>query len=90
MDNKRFANLIQRIFHTQDEEISCSECFDLVSGYVEMEMSGKDASQSLPQVNQHLGQCPACREEYETLRDLRRMEEDHNPPSVDDLRGSIH
>jgi hypothetical protein len=86
MGNKRIANWLQRIYLTRDEEISCSQCFDLVSGYVEMEITGLDPASKLPQVQHHLDQCLACREEYETLRDLRHLEDDQGTPSLDDLR----
>ena len=33
----------------------------------------------------HLDQCAACREEYETLRDLSRLENEGGPPAPDDL-----
>ena len=85
MQRKRFENWLKNIYETQDEEISCTECFDLVSRFVELEVSGQDAAAKLPQVKQHLGQCPACWDEYETLRDLRRLEEEGGIPPPDDL-----
>ena len=80
---------LQNIHQTQDEEISCSECFDQVSHFVELEVSGEDASAKLPQLKQHLSQCAVCREEYETLRDLAHLEREGRLPSVDDLHDLI-
>ncbi|HSB65210.1 MAG TPA: hypothetical protein VLD65_01450 [Anaerolineales bacterium] len=87
---KHLASWLESIFHTQSEEISCTECFDLVSSYVELEIRGNDPAIKHPKVKQHLGQCAACREEYETLRDLRQLEEEQGIPSIDDLRNKIH
>ena len=89
MKSNRFESWLQNIYHTQDEEISCTECFDLVSSFVELELSGGDASAKMPQIKQHLNQCPACREEYETLRDLQRFEDEGGSLSVDDLQDLI-
>jgi predicted anti-sigma-YlaC factor YlaD len=89
MNRDRFESWLRNIYETQDEEISCTECFDLVSGFVELEASGQDAAAKLPQVRQHLNQCPACRTEYETLRDLRRLEEEGRMPSSDELQDLI-
>jgi len=89
MNSDRFERWLQNINHTQDEEISCSECFDLVSHFVEVELSGADAVASMPQLKQHLNQCPACREEYETLRDLQLLENEDRLPSADDLEDLI-
>jgi Zn finger protein HypA/HybF involved in hydrogenase expression len=89
MNRDRFESWLRNIFETQDEEISCTECFDLVSRFVELEVSGQDAAAKMPQLKQHLDQCPACRSEYETLRDLRRQEEQGGMPSRDDLQDLI-
>jgi hypothetical protein len=90
MKRDRFESWLQKIYHTQDEEISCTECFDMVSVFVELELSGEDPAIKLPQVKQHIHQCAACREEYETLRDLRRLEEDGGESTTDDFRNLIH
>lgn len=90
MNRDRFLRWLRNIDETQEEEISCTECFDLVSRFVELEISGQDAAASLPQVKQHLNQCPACHAEYETLRDLRRLEDEGGIPSSEDLQDLIH
>jgi hypothetical protein len=89
MDRKRFENWLKNIYATLDEEISCSECFDLVSRFVELEVAGQDAAARMPDLKQHLDQCRACRDEYESLRDLRLLEEKGEFPSLDDLQNSI-
>jgi len=89
MKHHRFEKWLRNIYETREEEISCTECFDLVSRFVELESSGQDAAASMPQLRQHLDQCRACRDEYETLRDLRRLGDESGLPSVDDLRNSL-
>lgn len=89
MKRSRFERWLQNIYNTKDEEISCSECFDLVSRFVELEISGENAEAQMPQIKQHLGQCPACREEYETLRDLGHLENEGGLPSLGDLQDLI-
>lgn len=89
MDHQRFTHWLKNIYETRENEISCSECFDLVSRYVELEIAREDASGKMPEVRHHLNQCRACRDEYEALRDLRRLEDDGELPSVDDLKNSI-
>jgi hypothetical protein len=89
MKRDRFESWLRNIYETQEEEISCTECFDLVSGFVELEVSGQDATTKMPQVKQHLNQCRACRDEYEALRDLRLLEEKGGLPPLDDLQDLI-
>jgi hypothetical protein len=85
----RFERWLENIHNTRDEEISCSECFDLVSHFVDMELSGSDAAARMPQLKQHLDQCSACRSEYETLRDLQDLDNKGELPSIDDLQDLI-
>jgi len=89
MNRNRFQTWLRNIFETREVEISCTECFDLTSQFVELETSGQDAAAELPQVKQHLQQCAACRADYETLRDLVLLENEGNAPSLDDLQDSI-
>ena len=89
MDHHRFTNWLKNIFDTRENEISCSECFDLISRFVELEIAGQDAAGKMPEIRHHLNQCRACRDEYEALRDLRRLEENGDLPSLDDLQNSI-
>lgn len=86
MDRNRFENWLRNIYETREEEISCTECFDLSSRYVELEIAGQDAAAQMPELRQHLNQCRACRDEYEALRDLRLLEEKGEMPSLDDLQ----
>jgi hypothetical protein len=89
MEHDRFENWLRNIYNTQDEEISCTECLDLVSSFVDLEISGQDTIAKMPKLKQHLGQCHACRDEYKSLRDLRRLEEQGGMPSLDDLQKLI-
>ena len=89
MSKNRFERCLQNIYDTQDEEISCSECFDLISHFVEVELAGEDAAAKMPQLKQHLDQCSACLQEYEVLRDLQALENKGEMPSVDDLEDLI-
>jgi predicted anti-sigma-YlaC factor YlaD len=80
MKLRRFDVWLRNISETQDEEISCTECLDLVSHFVELETSGGNVATELPQVKQHLDQCRACRDKYEMLRDLARLENESQSP----------
>ena len=90
MKGEKFERWIKNIYATQAEEISCTECFDLVSGLIEVETRVEGLDAKMLQVKQHLAQCKACRDEYEAVRDLRRLEDDGEFPSLDDLQDSIH
>jgi ubiquitin len=72
--SSKFDVWVKKILATEDEEISCSECFDLLSEYVEVEVSHTPVQKDYGKLKQHLLQCQVCRDEYEILRDLARMD----------------
>ncbi len=69
-----WTQLIQSIFTTRDEEILCSEFFDRLPRFVDLQVSGQDAATLLPEVSHHLGQCPECKEVYEALLEAAQAE----------------
>ena len=89
MEWPALGRLLRNVAETDDDEISCTECFDLVSQYVDLEVAGTVSEQTLPGLTQHLQQCGVCREEYEILRDLVRLEAQGRAPSADNLRSSF-
>ncbi len=51
-------------------EVTCEECFELLDQYVDLQTAGADADERLPGMRAHLEGCPACHEDYESLRDF--------------------
>ena len=51
-------------------EVTCEQCFELLDQYVDLDLQGADADAHLPGLRTHLQGCPACREDYESLRAL--------------------
>ena len=76
MNRDQLARLLTLIARTEDDEISCSVCFELLPPYVDLEVAGEAPDRHAARLRQHLEQCGVCREEYETLRDLVRRETD--------------
>jgi len=80
----RWRRLLRQLQETQDQELSCSECFDQLSDYVDLELAGQPVGERLPMLRQHLAQCGVCREEYQVLRELAQMAEEGERPAEDD------
>jgi predicted anti-sigma-YlaC factor YlaD len=51
-------------------EIGCEECFDRLDEYVDVGFLGRDADAAVPGMSAHLQGCPACRDEFDSLRAL--------------------
>jgi hypothetical protein len=74
VERAALRRFVRHIAETDDDEISCTECFDLAPQYVDLEVAETVSEHTLPRLTQHLQQCGVCREEYEILRDLVRVE----------------
>ena len=64
--------LVNTIAMTRQEEIACDECFNELDRFVEQIIQGKEPSEVMPMVQDHLNRCGNCREEFEAL--LRALE----------------
>ncbi len=65
---------LSRLLGPGEAELSCDDCFDQIDRYVELELAGESADRIVPGLRAHLRGCPACREEYESLRSLLAAE----------------
>ena len=65
---------IARLLGPAREEVGCDECFEKIDEYVDLELRGEDADARIPGLQPHLEGCPACREEYDSLRELAGSE----------------
>jgi anti-sigma factor RsiW len=61
---------LERLLGPAAPELGCDECFELLDEYVEAQLEQREADAQVPGMRAHLDGCPACREEYESLRAL--------------------
>ena len=61
---------IHRLLGPAEPEILCEECFERLDEYVDAEVHEADPDAAVPGMRAHLQGCPACAEEYESLRAL--------------------
>lgn len=64
------ADLTRRLLGPEGPELSCEQCFEQLDRYVELEAVGGDPDSGVPGMRAHLQGCPACEEDYHSLRDL--------------------
>ncbi len=70
MEPRDPPSALARLLGPTGPEVGCDECFEQLDRYVELELAGADADAVVPGLRAHLEGCPACREEYESLRAL--------------------
>jgi len=80
MKRIEFGRLIDTIFAAKaGEEMSCSDYFEQLPRYAEMEAAGVDAAARLPEVRHHMHQCPECEEVYLGLLEVVLAEKKSDP-----------
>jgi len=70
MDRHTNHKTLKRLLGPAEPEILCDECFERLDEYVELELRGEPADERIPGLRAHLEGCPACHEDYESLRAL--------------------
>jgi hypothetical protein len=61
---------LARVIGFDQPELSCEECFAQLDRYVELHLTGEGADRAVPGMRAHLDGCPACAEDFRSLRDL--------------------
>lgn len=90
--------ILDRLLGPEHPELGCDECFDNLDRYVEQELRGDDVlalcalcvspsdctrTRHCLGMRAHLEGCPACAEEYASLRDLLERGGAEAPPASD-------
>ena len=70
MNTRNDHDTIKRLLGPAEPELLCDECFEKLDEYVELELEGAHADELIPGMRAHLEGCPACDEDYHSLRDL--------------------
>jgi hypothetical protein len=68
MEHPELKQALGRLLGPEGPEIGCDQCFEDLDRYVELELAGRAANAELPGFRSHLSGCPACREDYESLK----------------------
>ena len=73
-DNRRKAGeheaVLARVLGPDGPELSCEQCFEQLDRYVELALVDARADEQVPGMRAHLDGCPACAEDFDSLRDL--------------------
>lgn len=71
---------INRLLGPAAPETTCDECFEQIDAYVERDLRTGDAAAAMPRLAAHLRGCPACAEDYDSLRALLVDDDGGNAP----------
>lgn len=66
----KITGILARVLGPVGPEVTCEQCFDLLDQYVDYELADVNTDADLPGMRAHLEGCPACHEDYESLREM--------------------
>jgi hypothetical protein len=75
MEKHMSHDTLKRLLGPAEPELLCDECFEKLDEYLELELQGGQADERLPGMRAHLEGCPACNEDYDSLRELVKSAE---------------
>lgn len=70
MTDNQLSPVLRRLLGPGRPEVTCEVCFDELDHFVDLELAGEDAEAAVPAMTAHLRGCPACSEEYSSLKAL--------------------
>jgi hypothetical protein len=68
--------MLGRVLGPGGPELTCEQCFAELDRYVELVLTGEAADERIPGMRAHLEGCPACEEDFDSLRALVTREGD--------------
>lgn len=81
MGNSYLHRLLSAVLATEEIEITCQECYDVLDSYAEQLLEGIDPEAQTPGVTQHLKQCFCCEHQFDAL--MVMLQEAAEASSVD-------
>jgi hypothetical protein len=79
IQTQKLKDLVRRVMTTRHVEVDCEGCYEQLDQFVEMKLEGKEVSQAMPLVQNHLDRCGGCCEEYEALLEALQALDDDAP-----------
>lgn len=67
---QQVAEFLRQVALTREQEVDCGTCIENIGEYAETKLTGRDLDEALQSIEQHLGLCPECAEEYEALKKI--------------------
>ena len=67
LSNQQIDTLLNLVATTGEDELDCDGCFDHVSQFVETKLANRTLCESMLLVENHLQNCPCCKDEFEAL-----------------------
>ena len=68
ISKQQVDSLLKMLALTRDDEQDCGDCLKMMAEFAEISLTGKSIPEGLRCIEEHLGICNECREEFETLK----------------------
>ncbi len=72
LNDKQIKMLLQLAGSVTPDALNCDDCFGEIARFAEEELAGHTVCEAMRKVQNHLANCPCCRDEYRTLLEALR------------------
>ncbi|MEM7030183.1 MAG: hypothetical protein AAF629_11500, partial [Chloroflexota bacterium] len=80
MNTEFLRNMVDMSLKTQDDEIDCEACFEMLDQYIDLLEEGVNPAEVLPELEQHLAVCHCCEVELDAILTALKTAADETPP----------
>lgn len=67
LSNEQIQTLVGLVVTTGPDDMSCDDCLGQIGEFAEHALEGRELPEAMQIVENHLQQCPCCKDEYEAL-----------------------
>jgi predicted anti-sigma-YlaC factor YlaD len=69
LSKDQISTLLALVASATEDDMSCDGCFEHVAQFVETELAGAELCESMLKIQNHLQNCPCCKDEYNALKE---------------------
>lgn len=67
MKQNFWRNLVEKSLRSEEDEMDCMACFEVLDQYVDLLEAGQEPAKILPELEQHMSVCQCCFIEFEGI-----------------------
>ena len=68
LNEQQIQTLVQLVVTTTPDSLDCDGCFGRIAEFAEIHLTNQSVSESMRCVDEHLKNCPCCKDEFEALK----------------------
>lgn len=68
LSKDQISTLLALVADSTEDDMSCDGCLEHVAQFVETELAGVEMCETMLLIQNHMNNCPCCKDEYNALK----------------------